>query len=89
PVDAAYNGQIVTILHCVNGILQTYTTTVADGKAVFTVTGLSPFAVFAGAAKTIGVPNTGGGGGLPLWPVLLLFGAFCGYLPLRRREKRI
>ncbi len=47
PVGAQYNGQTVTILHCAGETLQTYTATVAGGKAVFSVTSLSPFAVFA------------------------------------------
>jgi len=47
PVDAQYNGLNVTILHCAAGTLNTYTATVADGEAVFNVTSLSPFAVFA------------------------------------------
>ena len=47
PVGALYNGQTVTILHCAGGTLQTYTATVTDGKALFSVSSLSPFAVFA------------------------------------------
>jgi|GEM_PF-6448099 len=47
PVGAQYNGQTVTILHCAGGALETYAAVVADGMAVFSVTGLSPFAVFA------------------------------------------
>jgi uncharacterized repeat protein (TIGR02543 family) len=47
PVGALYNGQTVTILHCAGGMLQTYTATVTDGKALFSVSSLSPFAVFA------------------------------------------
>jgi LPXTG-motif cell wall-anchored protein len=47
PVDAQYNRLNVTILQCAAGTLHTYTATVAAGKAVFEVTTLSPFAVFA------------------------------------------
>jgi len=47
PVDARYEGQTVTILHCAGGTLRTYTVTVTDGKVTFSVTSLSPFAVFA------------------------------------------
>ncbi|HOL15650.1 MAG TPA: InlB B-repeat-containing protein [Bacillota bacterium] len=47
PVDAQYNGLNVIILQCAAGTLHTYTATVAAGKAVFEVTTLSPFAVFA------------------------------------------
>lgn len=46
PVGAQYNGKIITILHCKNGTLETLTATVANGKATFTVTSLSSFAVF-------------------------------------------
>lgn len=46
PVGTQYNGQIVTVLHCKKGILETLTATVANGRATFTVTSLSPLAVF-------------------------------------------
>ncbi|NLB10187.1 MAG: hypothetical protein GX834_03865, partial [Clostridiaceae bacterium] len=49
PVDSTYNGKIVTILHCVEGTLKTYTATVTDGKIAFNITSLSPFAVFVKA----------------------------------------
>lgn len=49
PVGARYNGQTLTILHCAGGVLETYTATVTNGKAVCSVTSLSPFAVFASA----------------------------------------
>jgi hypothetical protein len=47
PVGTQYNGQTLTLLHCYNGELETLTAVVTDGKAVFTVRGLSPIAVFA------------------------------------------
>ncbi|HPL26856.1 MAG TPA: fibronectin type III domain-containing protein [Anaerolineae bacterium] len=47
PLGAQYNGQTVTILHCAKGTLKTYGATVRDGKATFSVTSLSPLAVFA------------------------------------------
>lgn len=60
PIDAKYNGETVTILHCVNGTLETYTVKVQDGKATFEVDSLSPFAVFANADNTLdGTPQTG------------------------------
>ncbi len=46
PVGDAYNGETVTVLHCKDGALETYTVAVRDGKATFDVTSLSPFAVF-------------------------------------------
>jgi hypothetical protein len=45
PVGNQYDGQTVNILHCINGRLETITATVANGKATFSVTELSPFAV--------------------------------------------
>ncbi|MFA6736860.1 MAG: GLUG motif-containing protein, partial [Saccharofermentanales bacterium] len=49
PVGAQYNGKTATIRHCSNGILQTYTAVIQDGKVTFTVTGLSPVAVLVAA----------------------------------------
>ena len=58
PVDPTYNGKKVDILHCAQGRLKTYTTVVQNGRATFTVTELSPLAVFAGAEGQ-GAPATG------------------------------
>jgi LPXTG-motif cell wall-anchored protein len=89
PVGSAYNGETVTVLHCANGTLKTYTATVQDGKATFTVTSLSPFAVFADARELDNVPKTGDGGGFPLWLGLMASGVLLGsVLVLRRRPKR-
>jgi LPXTG-motif cell wall-anchored protein len=90
PVGAQYNGETVTILHCANGTLKTYTATVQDGKATFTVTSLSPFAVFADADELDNIPKTGDGGGFPLWLGLMSLGTLggCLWLLLRRRPKR-
>lgn len=89
PVGAQYNGQTVTILHCKDGKLETYTATVQDGKATFTVTGLSPFAVFLSGGQ-VGIPQTGSSG-FPVWLGLLAAGALIGalFLSLRRRSKSI
>jgi hypothetical protein len=58
PVGAKYNGQTVTVLHAKNnGTLSTYSAVVTNGNAVFTVTSLSPFAVFT--SSSVSVPNTG------------------------------
>lgn len=51
PVGAQYNGETATILHCVNGTLETYTVKVKDRKVTFDVDSLSPFAVFTGAGN--------------------------------------
>ncbi len=63
-VGEQYNGQTVTLLHAKNGKLTTYTTVVKNGIATFTVTSLSPFALFAPvtAIDAIGIPKTGDGG---------------------------
>ncbi|HWR24015.1 MAG TPA: DUF11 domain-containing protein [Feifaniaceae bacterium] len=65
PVDERYDGRTVTILHCVNGRLETLTATVTNGKAAFTVTELSPFAVTTGLlvpdTVVTGPPKTGDG----------------------------
>ena len=60
-VGSQYNGQTVTLLHAKNGTLTTYTAVVKNGIATFTVTSLSPFALFAPALNALGVPNTGDG----------------------------
>ena len=65
PIGNRHNGQIVTILHCVNGRLETLTATVMNGKATFTVTELSPFAVTTGLLVPDSIvtdpPKTGDG----------------------------
>ena len=58
PVGAQYDGKTVTVLHCSNGKLETYTVIVKDGMATFQVSSLSPFAVFAPAADTDTQPDT-------------------------------
>ena len=87
PVDPLYNGKKVAILHCASGTLKTYTAIVQNGRATFTVTGLSPFAVFAGVGGQ-GIPATGFNfiySGLGLLTVSL---AGILVLILRRREQR-
>jgi hypothetical protein len=46
PVGNQYNGRVVTILHCMNGRLETIVANVRSGMATFTVTSLLPFAAF-------------------------------------------
>ena len=60
-VGEQYNGQTVTLLHAKNGNLTTYTTVVENDIATFTVTSLSPFALFAPATaiNAIRIPQTG------------------------------
>ncbi|MEL7608879.1 MAG: hypothetical protein AAGU74_05190 [Bacillota bacterium] len=88
PVGSGYNGETVTLLHCKGGVLETLTAAVRDGKAIFTVTGLSPFAVFAVSGASTDIPQTGDGGGFPMWLGLSATGALCGCLLLIRKKKR-
>lgn len=86
PVGAQYNGKTVTILHCAGGTLKTYTAIVADGRATFSVTSLSPFAAFL-EGGTVGLPQTGGSGS-PAWPgalALAVLGTCLLALGWRRR----
>ena len=70
PVGSQYNGQTVTILHAKNdGTLETITATIMDGKATFTVTSLSPFAVFV-ADGLDDIPKTGDSGSHWVWWLL-------------------
>ena len=55
PLDSRYDGQRLTVLHCINGRLETINITIAGGKALFTVAELSPFALIANV-----LPRTGG-----------------------------
>ena len=57
PVNAMYNGQTVTILHCRNGILESINVTVSNGMARGIFSSLSPFAV--AQARSISLPRTG------------------------------
>ena len=63
-VGEQYNGQTVTLLHVKNGKLMTYTAVVKNGTATFTVTSLSPFALFApvNVIDAVGIPKTGDDG---------------------------
>ncbi len=45
PVGAEYNGRTVTILHFINGRMETYTAVVENGVASIRVSSLSPFVV--------------------------------------------
>ena len=89
PVGSKYDGQIVTILHCVNGKLETHTATVNNGKATITVTSLSPFAVMRGQFvpdDTTDIPQTGDAA-TPLGFIMLTLAALCaGSLILKRRR---
>ena len=92
PVDAQYNGQIVTILHCAGGTLQTYTATVLDAKATFYVTSLSPFAIFADAQDgNDDIPKTGDNSRPWLWWLLCCVSAagIAALVILRKLKKGV
>lgn len=90
PVGSQYNGQMVTILHCVNGRLETIIATVVNGIATFTTSSLSPFAVTTGLlvpdSEVTNPPKTGDAA-TPLGFIILGFVALCaGYLAIKRRK---
>ena len=90
-VGSQYNGYTVTLLHAKDGTLTTYTAIVIDGIATFTVTDLSPFALFAPNLNAVGVPNTGDGGTpygtLPAFGILTLVAGISAVHIRRRHEK--
>ena len=86
PVGTQYNGQIVTILHCVGGTLNAYTATKKGGKATFDVTSLSPFAIFIEDGLD-DIPKTGDVGAAFIWWLLLgMSGAGITTLVLVRKK---
>lgn len=89
PVDAKYNGKTLTVLHCAQGTLKTYTSLVKDGKITLTVTELSPFGVFADAELPAGddnPPATGASGSFQILGLLSL-GLAGAFLILRQRRR--
>lgn len=54
PVGSQYNGQTVSLLHCVDGSLEALSATVDNGVVRFAVDSLSPFAV----VQSLYVPDT-------------------------------
>lgn len=91
PVGAAYNGQIVTILHYVNGQVETYTAVVIDGKATVTVSSLSPFAVLSTGVTVpddvVTDPPKTGDAAMPLGFVMLGLAALCTLCLALKRSK--
>lgn len=88
PVDNQHNGRTVTLLHCVNGRLETLSATVIDGKAIFTVASLSPFAVTMGLSDPmlIAPPNTGDAAN-PTGFIILCLAALCFGYPVMKKRK--
>mgnify|MGYP000442272933 CR=1 FL=1 len=86
PVGEGYEGQTLTILHCADEGLKTYTAVVRDGKITFTVESLSPFAVYAGGSLD-DIPITGDtGSGLIWWLLCGLSAAGMAAMLLVRRK---
>lgn len=54
PVGSQYNGQTISLYHCVDGSLEAVSATVENGMVRFTVDSLSPFAV----VQSLYVPDT-------------------------------
>ncbi len=89
PVGSQYDGQNVTILHCINGRLETIAVTVANGAATFTVAELSPFAVVRGlyVPGEITSPPQTGDAAAP-WGFVLIGLAACCMRALAVRRRR-
>ncbi len=93
PVSGRYNGRTVAILHCVNGRLETLTATVVNGKATFTVTSLSPFAVMTGLLVPDSVvadpPKTGDNHSNLVWWLLcgVSTAGIAALIPLCKRRR--
>lgn len=83
PVGEQYNGMAFVVKHKTgDGTVHTYTGTVTNGKAVVTVSSLSPFMIaIQGAGKN---PSTGRGNFSP-WLIPLALGGLCvAALPRKR-----
>ncbi len=91
PVDNRHDGQTVTMLHCINGRLETLTATVVNGQATFTVTSLSPFAVTSGLLTpdfVVTDPPKTGDAAAQTGYVMLGLTALCALYPVMRRRKK-
>ncbi len=81
PVGEEYNGWLITILHYVNGRVETYTAVVTDGRATVTVSSLSPFVVLNTGMIvpdiTVTDPPKTGDTAMPLGFVMLGLTALC------------
>ncbi|OQA13042.1 MAG: hypothetical protein BWY62_01450 [Firmicutes bacterium ADurb.Bin356] len=89
PISSKYDGQFVTILHCINGRLEAITVKVANGMARFDVSELSPFAVvrgmYAPKQKVTSPPKTGDSIILTGF-LLLVLSVLCSIHLMRRRR---
>lgn len=86
PVNAAYNGQTLTLLLYQNGALAAYMATAMDGRVAFPVEALGPFALLYAPVGLVGLPKTGGAASLP--PALsLALAALAAYGAARRKRR--
>jgi hypothetical protein len=91
-VGSQYNGQPVSLFHCMDGSLEVISATVENGRVSFTVGSLSPFAVVKGLYVSdtlpINPPNTGEKP-TQAGNFLLALGVLCiGYRIRRRKNPR-
>ncbi len=91
PVGAAYEGQTVTILHYVNGQVETYTAVVANGRATITVSSLSPFAVLSTGVTVpdavVTDPPKTGDAAAPWGFMMLGLAAVCAVAAAKKRRR--
>ena len=93
PVGAEYNGRSVTILHFINGRMETYTAVVENGVASIRVSSLSPFLVLntgvtVPTSEVTDPPKTGGSS-TPIGLAMLGLAAVCTAAATLGRRKRV
>jgi len=90
PVGSRYDGRTVTILHCADGRLESIDAVVQGGRATFTVTTLSPFAVTRSVlipeTTVTNPPKTGDAAGMWGFAVAGLAIICAGFVVIKRRK---
>ncbi len=93
PVGAAYNGRTVTILHFINGRMETHTAVVENGVATIRVSSLSPFLVLNTGVNVptfeVTDPPKTGGSSAPIGLAMLGLAAACMAAATLGRQKRV
>ncbi|MDL2235129.1 carbohydrate-binding domain-containing protein [Christensenellaceae bacterium OttesenSCG-928-L17] len=95
PVGEQYNGQTVTILHCVNKKLESVTCTVQNGMATGNFEKLSPFAVVQGTSisapttPVVNPPKTGDANSHGMVGVALILCALAQVAVIRRKHRSL